>query len=303
MIARLLRSRITIFAVAAVFLLYLGRVLVVHTEQTRVGAIAKANHFESHDEALLGVATADGPPEASLPVKLHSCPHQLEWLKELDGVEDLRWPLKYTRRDIVIRPKPWTQHASLLKNPDALLPKFQQLESPHDQKLESSSCLPPLTLEVPVTARPDASHILFGGASNLARVEESMSFYERWFAYTGARMIISVVGPDESMPDPAHMRDLQMRMRSQGMAVTLVPPLRKGDNFVQRYFSLVKTMYESVDEKTKWLGFVDDDTFIVSMNALVQMLRKHNPEEQHYLGALSEEWWTVAAYGLVGMGT
>ena len=61
-------------------------------------------------------------------------------------------------------------------------------------------------------------------------------------------------------------------------------------------------MYENVDEKTKWLGFVDDDTFIVSMNALVGMLAKYNTEEEHYLGALSEEWWTVVAYGLIGMG-
>lgn len=307
MIARLLRSRFLIFFVAAIFVLYLGRVLVVHNENVkadaREDAIARVNHFESHDEALRGVAVAEGPSEASLPVKLPSCPLHLEWLEDLDGVEDLRWPLKYTRREIVVRPTPWTEHSSLLKNPDALLPPFQQLDNPHNQTLESVNCLPPLTLEVPVTSKPDASHILFGGATNLARVEDSMSFYERWFAYTGARMILSVVGPDDSMPDPVHMEDLQMRMRSRGMAVTLIPPLRRKDTFVQRYFSLVKTMYESVDEKTKWLGFVDDDTFIVSVNALVQMLAKHNAEEQHYLGALSEEWWTVAAYGLVGMGT
>lgn len=302
MIARLVRSGIVVSIVTASCLLYLGRVLLVRTESAREDAIAKGIRYHSHDEALLGVAVADGPCEASQPVNLSSCPQQLEWLEELDGVEDLRWPLKYTRRDIVVRSKPWTEHQSLLKAPDALLPTFQQLDSPYDQILQSTHCLPPLTLDVPVTSKPDASHLLFGGASNLARIEDSISSYERWLAYTGARMIISVVGPDDSMPDPAHMKDLQTRMRNQGMAVTLVPPLRRKDSFIQRYFSLVKTMYESVDEKTKWLGLVDDDTFMVSMNALVQMLSRHNPEEQLYLGALSEEWWAVAAYGLVGMG-
>ena len=203
---------------------------------------------------------------------------------------------------IVVRPKPWTQHDSVSEISGSLLPEFQELDSPFDKQLESSDCLPPLILDVPLSAKPDASHIIFGGASNLARIEESIPFYERWFAYTGAKMIISVVGPDDSMPDPKHMKELQARMRALGMAVTLVPPERNEDTFIQRYFSLVKTMYESVDEKTKWLGFVDDDTFIVSMNALVDMLAKHNHEEKLYLGALSEEWWTVVAYGLIGMG-
>lgn len=302
MIARLLRPRIIVAIVAALCLAYLGRVLATHSETARADAITKATRVESHDEALHGVAVADGPAEANHPVKLASCPQQLDWLEELDGVEDLRWPLKYTRRDIIVRSTPWVEHQSLRKSSNALLPSFQELDSPYDQRLQTANCLPPLTLDVPVTSKPDASHILFGGASNLARIEESIPFYERWLAYTGARMIISVVGPDDTMPDPAHMKDLQMRMRSQGMAVTLIPPLQPKTSFVHRYFSLVKTMYESVDEKTKWLGFVDDDTFIVSMNALVQMLAKHNAEEQHYLGVLSEEWWTVAAYGLVGMG-
>ena len=302
MIWRLLRSRAVIFVVAALFLLYLGRVLVVYSEIGGDRTTVTDQAFRSHDEAIAGVAISDGSTEASRPVKLQSCPLQLDWLAELEGVEDVRWPLKYTRRDIVARPKAWTQHDPLSKSPGPLLPSFQQLESPFDQQLESANCLPPLVLDVPMTSKPDASHILFGGASSLARLEASMSFYERWFAFTGARMIISVVGPEDSMPDPKHMKDLETQMQGLGMAVTLVPPLRRQDSFIQRYFSLVKAMYESVDEKTKWLGFVDDDTFIVSMNALVDMLVKHNPEELLYLGALSEEWWTVVAYGLVGMG-
>ncbi len=293
MIWPLLRSRIVIFIVAAIFILYLGRVLVLQSE------ITNGSSFSTPAEV---VPVASPPSEANQSVKLQSCPLQLEWLEELDGNEDLRWPLKYARRDIVVRPKTWTQHESISKVSDSLLPKFEQLESPFDQKLELASCLPPLILDIPLSTRPDASHIIFGGASNLDRVELSMPFYERWFAYTGAKMIISVVGPNDSMPDPIRMKELETRMRGLGMAVTLVPPQRRKDTFIQRYFSLVKTMYESVDEKTKWLGFVDDDTFIVSTNALVDMLAKHNHEEELYLGALSEEWWTVVAYGLIGMG-
>ena len=303
MIWRILRSRAVIFIVAAVFLLYLSRVLVEYSDIGNNWGAAEDQAFKTHDELTVGVATFHGSTEASQAVELQSCPLLVDWLEELEGVEDLRWPLKYTRRDIVIRPKPWIQHESLSKVSGPLLPTFQQLDSPVDQQLESANCLKPLVLEVPMNSKPDASHILFGGASSLARLEASMSFYERWFAYTGARMIISVVGPDDSMPDPKHMSDLQSRMQSLGMAVTLVRPQERKDSFIQRYFSLVKTMYENLDEKTKWLGFVDDDTFIVSMNALVDMLAQHNPEEELYLGALSEEWWTVVAYGLVGMGT
>ena len=293
----------TVIAISAsVFLLYLSRSLIVHSNSSKDRAVAKVHAFTSHDEELSGVAGSDPASQAGQSVQLESCPLHLDWLKELEGSEDLRWPLRYTRRNIIVVPKPRTQHVSLMKTDGPLLPSFQQLESPNSPTLDTAHCLPPLILEVPVAARPDASHIILGTASSLARVDASIPFYQRWLAYTRARLIVSVVGPDDSMPDPDTMEELQLRMRGLGMAVTLVAPLNTHDSFVQRYFSLVKTLYESRDEKTTWLGFVDDDTFIVSMNALVERLDRYNSDEMHYLGALSEEWWTVVAYGIVGMG-
>lgn len=113
-------------------------------------------------------------------------------------------------------------------------------------------------------------------------------------------MIVS--GPNDSTPDPKRMADLQSHIRDLGLSVTLMKALNKHDSFIERYFSLVKVLYANRDEKTRWLGFIDDDTFVTSMTALVEALDEYDSTQHHYLGALSEEWWTVVVYGLVGMG-
>lgn len=91
-------------------------------------------------------------------------------------------------------------------------------------------------------------------------------------------------------------------MRDLGLAVTLLGPLDSKDGPLERYFSLVKILYANRDKKTRWLGFIDDDTFVTSMSALVSALDKYDHTQLRYLGALSEEWWTVILYGLIGMG-
>lgn len=165
-------------------------------------------------------------------------------------------------------------------------------------------CLEPLFLDVPAFANDpvDASHIIFGAATTLARLEVSLPFFERWLAYTNARLFVVVTGPKDGAPNPEHMASLQSRMRDLGLAATLVEPLNRKDGFLERYFSLVKILYANRDENTRWLGFIDDDTFVTSMSALVSALDEHDHTQLRYLGALSEEWWTVVLYGLIGMG-
>lgn len=111
-----------------------------------------------------------------------------------------------------------------------------------------------------------------------------------------------VTGPDDRVPHPEHIAGLESRMRDLGLAVTLLGPLDSKDGPLERYFSLVKILYANRDEKTRWLGFIDDDTFVTSMSALVSALDKYDHTQLRYLGALSEEWWTVILYGLIGMG-
>ena len=169
---------------------------------------------------------------------------------------------------------------------------------------EPTQCMEPLFLDVPASADApvDASHIILGASTSLARLEVSLPYFERWLAYTNARLFVVVTGPDDKTPNPKRMADLQSRMRGRGIVANLTQPLNRKDGPLERYFSLVKVLYANRDEHTRWLGFIDDDTFVTSMSALVSALDKHDHTQLKYLGALSEEWWTVILYGLIGMG-
>ena len=193
-------------------------------------------------------------------------------------------------------------HSSLTRVKDTLLPEFQQFDNFDGAELDKKHSLDPLILETPVTPKPNASHILLGSASNLERLEISIPYFQRWLAYTSIRLIVVVTGPDDSTPDPKIMQVLEGRMRDLGMEVTLVKPLSKKDSFIQRYFSLVKILHEHKNEDTQWLGLVDDDTFFVSMTRMVERLATFDHTQEFCLGNVSEEWWTVVAYGLIAMG-
>ena len=234
------------------------------------------------------------PPRASI------CHSNLEWLKELD----IPFPVKYARRDIFIRSNPQAQRSSITKINETLFRDTQVVDPHQGNTTGLTHCIPPLALDVPAYSptHQNASHILFGLASTLDRLSASLPFFQRWLAHTHARLIVIVSPPDGQKPDLPRMDEMQTHMRDLGMDVTLIEPPNYKHSFVERYFSLVKVLYESRDANTKWLAFIDDDTFVTSMSALVSALSKYDHTQPHYLGALSEEWWTVVLYGLIGMG-
>lgn len=228
------------------------------------------------------------------------CQSPPDWLKELD----IPFPVRYARRDIIVKSSPQAQRASITKIDGPLFGDLQVVDPADSNQTGLVHCMEPLTLDVPTFAKSpvDASHLLFGAATSLDRLDASISFFQRWLAHTNARLFVIVTGPDDTKPNPQRMSDLQSHMRDLGISVTLVEPLNRKDGHTERYFSLVKILYANRNEKTRWLGFVDDDTFVTSMTALVSALDKQDWTQQRYLGVLSEEWWTVTIYGLIGMG-
>ena len=266
-------------------------------------------HFPSdHDPQSISTKKDPGPANPNrLPLGQHYPPRESicqansDWLNELD----IPFPVKYARRDIVVRSNPNIQRESITKIDEPLFGDLK-IVNPGKESNESglSSCSEPLYLDVPAfsSTPTDASHIIFGAATTLGRLEVSLPFFERWLAHTNARLFVVVTGIDGKAPKSEHMASLQSRMRDLGLAVTLVEPLSRKDGPLERYFSLVKILYANRDGNTRWLGFIDDDTFVTSMSALVSALDKHDHTQLRYLGALSEEWWTIILYGLIGMG-
>ncbi|KAL8739282.1 MAG: hypothetical protein Q9181_000012 [Wetmoreana brouardii] len=237
------------------------------------------------------------------------CPDTLDWLLPLS----LTYPIRYARRDIIVKPNRDAKRLSVTNHAGPLFPDFQTVDLTHDTKVQLKQCKDPLILDVPERSkRPtDASHIIFGISTTLTRLGESIPFLLRWLPNTHAKLFVIAIKdddvPDESKDrfhpaDPKEMSELQSRMRKLGLHVTIVHPLSVHDFFSQRYFSLVRVMYDHRESNTKWISLVDDDTFFLSMPALVEMLAKFDPHEQHYVGALSEDWWSVTRYGMMGFG-
>lgn len=295
----ILRSRVVLFGLFLLLVLFLSFVPqlrerfqdVLPPPETPVGTPNNDLYAEKSDYAPSGVSQTG------------ECIEQAEWLTELADSPDIKFPIKYARRDIIVREQPGLERSSLLKLDEKLFPAFQKIVSPEKSDLDPKSCLPPLHLDVPPFERElDASHVLFGAATTVQRAEASIPFLMRWLSSTGARLILDVKGNDDKPANTKDMASLERRMRELGLAVTLISAVeKKGDN-VQRYFSLVKTLYKYKDEKTKWVGFIDDDTFFTSMSGLLSRLHTFEHQKEQYLGAVSEEWWTVCQYGWIAMG-
>jgi hypothetical protein len=240
------------------------------------------------------------------------CPDKLDWLAALD----LTYPIRYAHRDIIVKPIPGLKRASFSKVDAPLFPDFQTIDLTKDSTVELRHCESPLALEVPAYVKDsgDASHVIFGISTTLKRLDDSIPQLLRWLPNTHAKLLVIVieseqVGEAEGVEhkdaiaaDASQKEDLQSKMRTLGMDVTLVEPLGLQDMFSLKYFSLIKIMYDNRNGNTEWISLLDDDTFIPSMPAVLSMLKKYDAKKQHYIGGLSEDWWSVTHYGMMGFG-
>ena len=243
---------------------------------------------------------------------LDACPDKLDWLAGLN----LTYPIRYAHRDIVVDPTPGLERASFTKLDAPLFPKFQTIDLSEDVKVSLQHCEKPYPLKVPALVKDsgDASHIIFGISTTLRRLDASVPSLLRWLPHTNAKLFVIVIESEQVVEsegaervdavaaDPQQKAELQARMRDLGMDVTLVEPLELQDSFSMKYFSLVEIMYSNRSDKTKWISLLDDDTFFPSIPALVTMLAKYDTTQEYYIGALSEIWWAVAHYGMMGFG-
>ena len=237
---------------------------------------------------------------------LHPCPDRLDWLNSLN----IAYPVNYARRDILINPSDTMQRQSVSRVKETLFPDFQTIDLPELSSVRLKHCKDPLKLDVPAFPREalDASHVMLGISTTMDRLQDSLPSLLRWLPHTRARLFVIVIESepvdeeDAVAANPTEKAELQQKMRDMGMDVTLVDPLKLQDTFSEKYFSLTKVLYTHRDEKTAWMSVIDDDTFFPSMSALVDMLAKYDPDEQYYVGALSENWWSVARYGMMAFG-
>lgn len=217
-----------------------------------------------------------------------------------------------------VTPRSNLERASLTELDAHLFPDFDTIDpSQGDSQVQLQHCNKPLLLDVPRPANNsrDASRLIFGISTTIKRLEASIPQLLRRLPHTQARLIVIVIGSEQVIEessnvaklgsvkaDPQQKEGLQSRMRGLGMDVSLVEPLALQDTISERYFSLIRIMHNSRDNNTQWITLIHDDTFLPSVSALLSMLDKYDPRQEHYIGALSEDWWAVARYGMMGFG-
>lgn len=229
------------------------------------------------------------------------CGRDIEWLANMD----IHYPISYAQRDIVVRPNPGAERKSLTRISKTLFPQAKELLVGEKSHLELRDCQQPLILEVPdvPTTPVNASRMHFGIATTLDRLEDSTPMIARWLAHTGAKLFVVVITPEKGRaPTSKQMAIRQKELRKRGMDVTLLSPLKEGESYTESYFSLVKVMYTHRTEEASWFVLMDDDTFFPSMRSLLAMLERYDPDQQYWIGAVSEMWWSVARYGMMAFG-
>ncbi|KAI6716155.1 glycosyltransferase family 31 protein [Marssonina coronariae] len=235
--------------------------------------------------------------------------------KKIEGkecLEDLKWletyqfsyPIKYAARDIVAVAAANAERPSLSVVDEPLFDDFITVDLSKTTTTDVPSCLPPLRLEVPGVRLPpvDASNMIFGLQTTIDRLKGTVKHLTRWLPHTNARLYAIVIESEEKAADDEEMAELERDFQELGMNVSIVHPVRQVDLFAQRYFSLINVMYAARDEKTEWVITIDDDTFFPSMHGLQNLLTRYDPSKPQYIGSLSEDWWAVNHYGLMGFG-
>ncbi|KAJ6188769.1 hypothetical protein N7519_003677 [Penicillium mononematosum] len=215
------------------------------------------------------------------------CDLDYDKLESLDVVK----VAQYTRREIVLdmtdEPLPYTQW---LEQPFLEVPKGTEGAA------DGCSVPAPVSLRVPQPPKlADASHIDFGVATSVERLNESLDAFAHWAGYSRCR-IFALIEPDQSENGK---RDVLTKADSLGINLHIT---EVEDDYLNRYFALIPLLKENARETTRWGCIIDDDTFFLSMPRLVDALAKYDHTTSMYIGGLSESIPQIAAFGMIGFG-
>ncbi|PNP45379.1 hypothetical protein THARTR1_10930 [Trichoderma harzianum] len=175
--------------------------------------------------------------------------------------------------------------------------------SPSDSPDQVASC-EPITLQVsepfPVA---DLSKVIFGVATTLSRLQDSVSQFSHWMSGTGALFLAIVV--DESVTDD-DLDSLESMYDSHDMSLTAIRPWNCSFDVNEQHFAIIRDLVDYSTHDTQWAVIIDDDTFFPSSYSIIQLLANYDPTVPTYIGGLTEspgavEYFGVMAYGGAGV--
>lgn len=144
----------------------------------------------------------------------------------------------------------------------------------------------------------DASHVVFGVATTLGRLSESLRGFKYWAAHTGARLVICVEPHSGEAGEPTISEALELFSR-EGVNLTLV---ESKSGYIDRYVELLGVLHGHMEPQTEWVSLIDDDTFFFDMRTLLHALDKYPTNESYWVGAVSENKWNINEGGITPVG-
>lgn len=164
--------------------------------------------------------------------------------------------------------------------------------------------VPPATISLSLPPRrpqPDASRLVFGFATTLDRMPDTLRGLAHWAAGTDARFVVihephnTTLRPGEPSPD-------EVRAFYSNAGIASLDLVERDAGWGERFVGLVGELSQRVQGKAEWGVLMDDDTFFFDLEAVQAMLAKYDPRLPWYVGALSDNKWNVNNGGLFAMG-
>ncbi|KAL4954628.1 hypothetical protein BDW69DRAFT_162829 [Aspergillus filifer] len=206
--------------------------------------------------------------------------------------------IEYSRLNIgVVRTDNFTAFDDSL---DVAIPPYRTLRLDTEATSKflevEKDCTSSIKIQAPLPQpQPDASHIVFGVATTLENLEDSLDAFSHWAAHTKAHIIAVVEQGGSSMRSR-----IQTRAEKLGLRLTIT---QTEDDRWDRYFSLVRVLYQYIEpEATQWAVLMDDDTFFPSMRNLLARLATYDATIPQYIGAMTEDLARLSGSGYMAYG-
>ncbi|KAL4972828.1 hypothetical protein BDW66DRAFT_143444 [Aspergillus desertorum] len=192
---------------------------------------------------------------------------------------------------------------------DLAIPPYSTIHLDTDKARElrpAEYCKASITIQAPpVEPRPDASHMIFGVATSLEKLEDSLDAFAHWAGDTNAHIIAVVEQGGSSIRSRIQQRADDLKLR---LTIT-----QTEDDRLDRYFSLIRVLYQyrepsstgtttEATKPTEWAVLIDDDTFFPSMRNLVARLATYDATVPQYIGAMTEDLAHLSGTGYMAYG-
>lgn len=208
-------------------------------------------------------------------------------------------------KTLYFRVEPVTQPLSLVEHLDVGLSNASTSKDPEIDRPDEANVPSMAHLKAYRDAgHPDASALLFGVATTLGRLNDSLADFAHWAGGTNCTIVALVIpspGSDlEQWQEMTLVHPLLERARTLGVDLVVHS---SSQGWHEAYVSLLRVLYDARQPgRTEWVILIDDDTFFPSMSRLLRMLARYDPQEPHYIGGVSEDSTAEQSFGTIAFG-